>query len=61
MQRPLIGIVSRFADQKGFDLIAEAAADLMQENLAIVALGRASRDTKNISRLARKYPGQSGA
>jgi starch synthase len=39
MERPLIGIISRFADQKGFDLIAEVAADLMKENLALVALG----------------------
>src|SRR6267154_2316108 len=28
LERPLIGIVSRFADQKGFDLIAEKAHDL---------------------------------
>jgi starch synthase len=39
MDRPLIGIVSRFVDQKGFDLIAQVANDLMKENLAIVALG----------------------
>ena len=26
LERPLIGIVSRFADQKGFDLIATVAA-----------------------------------
>src|ERR1700751_5895314 len=39
MDRPLIGIVSRFVDQKGFDLIARVANDLMKENLAIVALG----------------------
>src|SRR5581483_2624422 len=26
MERPLLGIVSRFASQKGFDLIAEAGA-----------------------------------
>jgi starch synthase len=39
LERPLIGIVSRFADQKGFDLIARIAPELMKENLAIVALG----------------------
>ncbi len=37
--RPLIGIVSRFASQKGFDLIAEAADELAREDLALVALG----------------------
>jgi starch synthase len=39
MDRPLIGIVSRFVNQKGFDLIPPVANDLMKENLAIVALG----------------------
>ncbi len=37
--RPLIGIVSRFADQKGFDLIAEKAFELMKEDLSLVVLG----------------------
>jgi len=37
--RPLIGIVSRFADQKGFDLLAEVADELLEEDLAMVALG----------------------
>lgn len=39
MERPLIGIVSRFASQKGFDLIADVAGQLMQENVALVVLG----------------------
>jgi len=39
LNRPLMGIVSRFADQKGFDLLAEIADELLNENLAIVALG----------------------
>jgi starch synthase len=38
-ENPIIGIVSRFVDQKGFDLIAQAAAELMKENVTIVALG----------------------
>src|SRR6202007_949753 len=37
--KPLIGIVSRFVDQKGFDLIAKVAPDLLAEDLAIAALG----------------------
>jgi len=39
LPRPLIGIVSRFADQKGFDLLAQIADVLMREDIAIVALG----------------------
>jgi starch synthase len=36
---PLIGIVSRFAGQKGFDLILEAAPELLAEDVSIIALG----------------------
>ena len=39
LENPVIGIVSRFADQKGFDLVADVADEIMEENLAIVALG----------------------
>ncbi len=39
LARPLIGIVSRFADQKGFDLIGQVAGELLAEELTIVALG----------------------
>ena len=37
--RMLIGIVSRFVEQKGFDLIAHVAREFMDENVALVALG----------------------
>jgi starch synthase len=36
---PVIGIVSRFADQKGFDLVARIAAQLMEREVVVVALG----------------------
>jgi starch synthase len=36
---PLIGMVSRLAGQKGFDLLEEAAGDLMQENVTLAVLG----------------------
>jgi starch synthase len=39
LERPLIGIVSRFAGQKGFELIEEIAAELLEEDLSLVALG----------------------
>lgn len=37
--RPLIGIVSRFATQKGFDLIAAIASELIEQNMSLVVLG----------------------
>jgi starch synthase len=61
MTRPVIGIVSRFVDQKGFDIFAEAAAELMQENLALVALGSGdARYEKLFLALAQKYPSKVG-
>jgi starch synthase len=39
IDRPLLGIISRFTEQKGFDLIAEAALELFQDDVYLVALG----------------------
>ena len=36
---PLIGMVSRLADQKGFDLLAEIVPDLLRKRLQLVILG----------------------
>ena len=59
--RPVIGIVSRFADQKGFDLIAERAHELMQEDLLLVVLGTGERRYVDLFRaLAAAYPGRVG-
>jgi starch synthase len=59
--RPVIGIVSRFADQKGFDLIAERAHELMQEDLSLVVLGTGERRYEDLFRsLAAAYPGRVG-
>lgn len=56
-KRPLIGIVSRFADQKGFDLVAEAADRLVAEDLAMVVLGSGDPRFENIFRtLAHSHP-----
>lgn len=61
IERPLIGIVSRFVDQKGFDLIAETAAELMKEDLALVALGNGeAKYEKLFQELAKKYPSRVG-
>ena len=61
IDRPLIGIISRFVDQKGFDLIAKIAVDLMKENLALVALGTGLPEyEKMFKELAEKYPARVG-
>ena len=39
LDRPLLGIISRFASQKGFDLIGEIAADIFEHDVYLVALG----------------------
>lgn len=57
LKRPVIGIVSRFAGQKGFDLIEDAAEFLAAENLSIVALGTGdARYEKLFLDLAASYP-----
>ena len=39
LDRPLLGIISRFASQKGFDLIGEVAAEIFRKDIGLVALG----------------------
>lgn len=57
LERPVIGIVSRFAAQKGFDLIAGIAERLMALDLYIVALGTGEPVYEELFRnLAARYP-----
>ena len=57
LERPVMGIVSRFARQKGFDLIAGVAEELMAMDLYIVALGTGEPEYEDLFRdLAAKYP-----
>ena len=59
--RPLLGIVSRFADQKGFDLIAAVANELMQEDLILTVLGTGERRYEELfEALANEFPGRVG-
>jgi starch synthase len=59
--RPLVGIVSRFADQKGFDLIAEVAPEIMREDMALVVLGTGDRKYEQLFvTLAAAYPDRVG-
>jgi starch synthase len=57
LERPVLGIVSRFVRQKGFDLIARIADELMRKDLYIVALGTGEPEYEELFRsLAEKYP-----
>jgi len=56
---PVIGIVSRFAEQKGFDLIAEIGADLAGLPLIVTALGTGDRKYEDLFRhLNKEQPGK---
>ncbi len=57
MERPLMGIVSRFASQKGFDLIAAVATKIFSEDLCLVALGNGeARYEEMFASLQAAYP-----
>ena len=54
---PVIGIVSRFAAQKGFDLIAQVADRLAREEMIIVALGAGDKAYEELfQRLNKQFP-----
>jgi len=54
---PVIGIVSRFAAQKGFDLIAQIADRLAREELTIVVLGTGDKPYEEMFlRLNKQFP-----
>jgi starch synthase len=56
---PVIGIVSRFAAQKGFDLIAQIADRLAREEMIIVALGAGDKVYEELfQRLNKQFPGK---
>ncbi len=56
---PLIGIISRFAEQKGFDILSEAMEELVKLRLAVVVLGTGEKRYQTLFReLARRYPGK---
>jgi starch synthase len=60
--RPVLGIVSRFADQKGFDLIAQIVRELLHEDVSIAVLGTGERRYEEMFRaLASDFPGRVGA
>ena len=60
--RPLIGIISRMADQKGFDLLHAVADAMVREGFSMVVLGTGEeRYTQFFLSLQEKYPSYVGA
>jgi len=58
---PVIGIISRLADQKGFDILSQAMEDLMSMNLGMVVLGTGEKKYHDLfAELAKKYPKKLG-
>jgi starch synthase len=56
---PVLGIVSRFATQKGFDILAGIADELMRRDVALVVLGSGEAYYENFFReWAARYPGR---
>jgi len=54
---PVIGIVSRFAAQKGFDLIAQIMDRLAREEMIIVALGTGDKEYEEMFlRMNKQFP-----
>ncbi len=54
---PVIGIVSRFAAQKGFDLIAQIMERLAREDMIIVALGTGDKEYEELfRRMNKQFP-----
>ena len=54
---PVVGIVSRFAAQKGFDLITQIMDRLAREDMIVVALGAGDKEYEEMFvRLNRQFP-----
>jgi len=58
---PLLGMISRLADQKGFDLLAEIIDELLSFDIGFVLLGTGEQKYHDLfSRIAQKYPKKMG-
>lgn len=61
MEHPVLGIISRLADQKGFDLLAEIMGRLLKEDLSLVVVGTGEEKYHSFfSQLAEQYPKKVG-
>ena len=61
MDRPLLGIVSRLADQKGFELLAESLNVLIENEVTVAVLGSGDKKLEDMfRRFAAEHPDQFG-
>ena len=59
--KPLLGVISRLADQKGFDLLSDIMDELMAMDLGFVLLGNGEQKYHDLfERIARQYPKKAG-
>ena len=59
MKRPLVGIVSRFTRQKGADLVAAAAPEMVARGFSLVALGTGEPEYEKLfTDLETAHPGR---
>ncbi len=57
MNRPLLGLISRLADQKGLDLLMGIMENLVAEDLGLVILGLGAESYHTLlTELAERYP-----
>ena len=62
MDRPLLGVVSRFTRQKGTDILAEIAAQIVAEDVYLVALGTGDPEYEDFFvRMQAEHPGRIAA
>jgi len=58
---PLLGVISRLADQKGFDLLAQILEELFQLDVGFVLLGTGEKKYHELfTEVAQKYPKKAG-
>lgn len=61
VERPLLAVISRLADQKGLDLLAEVLDDLFSLDLGFVLLGTGEQKYHDLFlEIARRYPEKAG-
>lgn len=59
IDRPLLGMVSRFTQQKGVDILAEVAGEIIAEDVYLVALGSGEPEYEESFRaMAERFPGR---